>query len=307
LSEPTVSVVIPAYRAAGTIGRALDSLLGQTHRPDEVIVVDDGSTDDLDAALVPYAGLARHVRKPNGGAATARNLGIDQARGDLVAFLDADDYWEPTKLERQVSIFHDHPEVGVVAARFFEEPPGRPRFLKPAGDRGLFGRVLTASGGAVFEVMAEVWTTTVVVRRDVLGDARFVPGLEPAEDRDLWLRLIALSPVYLDPEPLATWVQEPGSLSRTNLDRDCSNMLRVVYRHRDLLGGLGLRAWETYVFRRWAAGHLGQGRPGAALGYAWERLRRQPASPEAWWILFKCMTMAGIGVRSRHRAAAHAL
>src|SRR5262245_13313488 len=117
----SVSVVIPAYRASGTIGRAVVSLLHQTRTPDEILVVDDGSPDDLAAALAPYCDRVTLVRKENGGAASARNLGIDRSRGDLIAFLDADDYWEPTKLERQLSIFRRHPEVGLVASRFYVE------------------------------------------------------------------------------------------------------------------------------------------------------------------------------------------
>jgi glycosyltransferase involved in cell wall biosynthesis len=292
MSEPTVSVVIPAYRAARTIGRALESLLAQTRPPDEILVIDDGSPDDLAVTLEPYEGLLTHVRKPNGGAASARNLGIDLARGDLVAFLDADDYWSLSKLERQLAIFREHPEVGLVAGRFFEQSPGGPRRLRPAGDEGLFGRVLRVRGRAVFDVMAEVWTTTVVVRRDALGDLRFRPGLEPAEDRDLWVRLIASVAVFLDPEPSATWVLEPGSLSRSDIDRDCSNMLEVVRSHGELLGRRGLRAWEAYAYRRWASGHLGAGRPREAVGPARERLRRQPASAEGWWILLKCSILA---------------
>jgi glycosyltransferase involved in cell wall biosynthesis len=291
MSEPTVSVVIPAYRASGTIGRAIGSLLAQDRPPDEILVVDDGSPDDLAGALTPFEGRVTLFSKPNGGAANARNLGIDRAQSDLIAFLDADDYWEPAKLGRQLRIFRDHPEVGVVAGRFFEEEPGRPRSLRPARDEGLFGRVLNASGGTVFDIMEELWTSMIVVRRDVLGDHRFVPGLEPAEDRDLWIRLIASTRVYLDPEPLATYVQEPGSLSRSDVDRDCSNMLRVVHRHRGLLDRRGLRGRETSVFRRWAAGHLGQGRPKAALAPAWQRLRRQPGSLEAWWIFLKSAAM----------------
>ena len=291
MSEPTVSVVIPAYRASGTIGRAIRSLLAQDRPPDEILVVDDGSPDDLHGALAPFGRRVTLLSKPNGGAASARNLGIDRARSDLIAFLDADDYWEPVKLGRQLRIFRDHPEVGMVAGRFFEEEPGRPRSLRPARDEGLFGRVLETSGAAVFDVMEELWTTAIVVRRDVLGDHRFVTGLEPAEDRDLWIRLVASTPVYLDPEPLATWVLEPGSLSRSDIDRDCSNMLRVVHRHRSLLDRRGLRGRETSVFRRWAAGHLGQGRPESALAPAWQRLRRQPGSPEAWWIFFKSAAM----------------
>jgi hypothetical protein len=148
----------------------------------------------------------------------------------------------------------------------------------------------------VFDVMEQVWTSTVVVRRAALGDHRFLPGLEPAEDRDLWIRLIRSCAVYLDPEPLATWVLEPGSLSRSNIDRDCSNMLRVVHRHRSLLGRRGLRIWEARVFRSWAAGHLGHSRPAAALRPAWQRLRRQPASLQAWWIVLKSTAMSAVGM-----------
>lgn len=80
MSEPTVSTVIPAYRATRTIGRAINSLLAQTLPPDEIVVVDDGSPDALAAALEPYEGHVTLIRKPNGGAATARNVGIECAR-----------------------------------------------------------------------------------------------------------------------------------------------------------------------------------------------------------------------------------
>jgi glycosyltransferase involved in cell wall biosynthesis len=300
VSGLTVTTIIPAYQASRTIGRAVESVIGQTRPSDEILVVDDGSRDDLKAALEAYRPRVTLIRKPNGGAASARNLGIDLAGGDLIAFLDADDYWEPNKLERQVGIFESHPEVGATGARFFNEPPGQPRRLSPAVDTQLYGRVLNTSGDEVFEVIKEFCTPTLMVRRDALGSHRFVSGLEPAEDRDLWVRLIASFPFYLAPEPLATVVLEPGSLSRTNIDRDCSNMLRVLHRNRDMLSRAALRDWESDLFRRWAAGHLGVGRPDAALTPACKRLRLQPTSPEAWWILCKCL----ITLRTAARPAA---
>src|SRR5207253_2812039 len=106
-----VSTVIPAYRASRTIGRAVDSLLSQTRPPDEIVIVDDGSPDDLAAAVKPYGDRVQLLRKVNGGAASARNLGIESARGDLIGFLDADDYWEPSKLERQLDILQRHPNI----------------------------------------------------------------------------------------------------------------------------------------------------------------------------------------------------
>jgi glycosyltransferase involved in cell wall biosynthesis len=303
--ELRVAVVIPAYQAAKTVGRAVHSVLAQTRPPAEILVVDDGSKDDPRAALAPFENRVTLLHKPNGGAASARNLGIERARGDLIAFLDADDYWEPVKLERQIEVFHRHPEVGLVAGQFFEEIPGGLRVV-PSPEAGeLLDRVLELSGQEAFATAMRIWTGTVVVRRDVLGAERFVSGLEPAEDRDLWARLTAGSPVYLLSEPLATAVLEPGSMSRSNIDVDCANMLQVVRRHGALLGPRGVRHWEAITFRRWAANHLAQGRPQAALPLAWRRIRRQPFSPEGWWILLKCAALASstafLGGRSAAR------
>jgi glycosyltransferase involved in cell wall biosynthesis len=305
-------VIIPAYRASATIGRAVDSVLGQSRPPDEVLVIDDGSPEDLATALGPYGDRVTLVRKPNGGAASARNLGIERARGGLIAFLDADDQWEPVKLERQIDVFRRHPEVGLVASRFYSQVPGKPRRGPvPQVDERRFGdfpqdRVLRVSGADVLRVTTRIWTSTVVVRREALGEHRFESGLEPAEDRHLWSRLTAAWPVYVISEPLATAVLEPGSLSRSNVDVDFANMIRVVRRNADLLGHRGTRHWEAIFYRLWASCHLGDGRPRDALKAAWNRTRRQPASVEGWRILLKCAVMAGVSPGPGRRVSAAA-
>jgi glycosyltransferase involved in cell wall biosynthesis len=287
-----VSVVIPAYRAARTIGRAVESLLTQSRPPDEIVIVDDGSPDDVAGALAAYGSRVRLIRQSNGGAASARNRGIEACKGDGVAFLDADDYWEPDKLLRQLEVIQRHPEVGLVASRYFQQEPGTPRFEADLEGEEFLDRVLKLEGDEAFALAMRIWTTTVLVRRSVLAEHRFCSGLEPAEDRDLWVRLILAAPVYKLSQPLATQVLEPASLSRSNVDRDCGNMLRVVHRHSSLLGRHGLRHWEIRTYRRWAAGHLGEARPLAALKPAWERLKRQPFSAEAWWVVLKSATQA---------------
>ena len=293
MSAPTVSVVVPAYRAAHTIGRAIDGVLAQTCPPSEILVVDDGSPDDTAAALAPYGDRVRLLRKANGGAASARNFGMERCAGDLIAFLDADDYWEPVKLERQLAVLERHPEVGLVAGRFYTQAPGGDRAPHLAGHPSLFDRVWDRPPGpTAFEIARRVWTSVLLLRRAALAGRRFDVGLATAEDVDLWVRLVTTAPVYLLSEPLATGVLEPGSLSRGDPDGDSRNMLTVVHRHSDLLGWAGVRAWEADIYREWAARHLGDGRPAAALPPAWRRLIRQPWSPQAWWIVGKSAVWA---------------
>jgi glycosyltransferase involved in cell wall biosynthesis len=293
MNKPRISTIIPAFRAARTIGRAVDSVLAQTRPPEEIVVVDDGSPDDLAAALRSYGDRVRLIRKANGGAGSARNFGIARSRGDLIAFLDADDYWEPCKLERQLAILESEPRVGLVSARYFNQEVGRPRTLPLPVDPRLHDQVLTGTGARTFAIAKRIWTSTVVVRRNVLGIHRFDEGLRTAEDVDLWVRLVSAAPVYMFGAPLATAVLEAGSLSRSDIDADCRNMLGVIHRHASLLERRGVRQWETYVYRNWAANYLGTGRPAQALPLALSRLRRQPASPQAWWIVAKAAALAG--------------
>lgn len=112
--KPTVSVVIPAYNYARFLGEAIESALKQTLPPLEVIVVDDGSTDNTAEVLARYGDRVRVLRQKNQGVSVAANHGAEMARGDLLAFLDADDIWLPRKLELQVQRFFANPDLGLV-------------------------------------------------------------------------------------------------------------------------------------------------------------------------------------------------
>jgi glycosyltransferase involved in cell wall biosynthesis len=134
-AAPTFSIVIPAYQAAETIAAALDSALGQVHPAHEVIVVDDGSTDDLEDVLEPYLDRIAVVHKANGGAASARNRGAEAASGEFIAVLDADDRFHPRRLEALAELAVARPDLdlittdtrmvvdGEVAGRFHEKNP----------------------------------------------------------------------------------------------------------------------------------------------------------------------------------------
>jgi len=286
MRKETVSVIIPYYRASQTIARAVESALGQTVRPCEIIIVDDGCPEDAVEATKEFGSSVTLLRKPNGGAASARNLGIQHAQGEWIAFLDADDYWEPVKLERQLAFSEG---AGLVGGKWFMETPGSPRWIEEVEDPAFFGRMLQPRGRVAFHVAMNLWTSALLVRRRALGELRFVPGLEPAEDRDLWIRLVASTDVYLVPEPLATYIQRPDSLSNSDSDRDCASMLKVVHRHAGLLGTRGVREQEAIVYRRWAGVHLARGNPQSAIIPAARRLAIEPASPQAWWIMCKSL------------------
>ena len=282
----TVSVIIPYYRASQTIARAVESALGQTVLPLEILIVDDGSPEDAAEATKQFGSSVTVIRKPNGGAASARNLGIEHTRGEWIAFLDADDYWEPAKLELQLASSEG---VGLVGSRWYTQDPGKPRCMAKIEDPEFFGRMFRALSSEAFRVAMDLFTSVVLVRRSALADQRFDSCLETAEDRDLWIRLVASTDIYLVPEPLATYVQLPGSLSNSNIDRDCRSMLKVVHRYAALLGPKGVREQEEVIYRSWAGRHLAGEKPRSAIAPAARRLAIQPASPQAWWIVCKSL------------------
>lgn len=294
MPEPRVSVVIPAYRCAATIGGAINSILAQTRVPDEIIVVDDGSPEDIAAALAPFKEQVRLLHKSNGGASSARNMGIDACRGDFVALLDSDDVWHPGKLASQLAVFQKHPEVGLVASRYVILSPDGSEEVYPYLRQASWDTVLHLAGPAIFDIVAVIWTSSVLIRRDVLGNHRFDEQLRTAEDRDMWVRLASETPIYLQSEITATLVEMKESLSRSNVDLDCRCMLQMIHRYHQLLGTAGVRRWEAYVNRRLAAEYLGVGESRKAIRPALRRLRAQPLSPEAWWVLGKSMALSAV-------------
>lgn len=227
-----VSVIIPAYNAAWCVAKAIDSALAQTYALTEVLVVDDGSTDETATVVEAYGARVRLLRQANGGLSSARNLGIRNARGEYVAFLDADDYWLPAKLERQINLMRAHSDVGFCStATRVETPQGEHLGLWecPAAS-GEMLRAIFAVNGAIAGS-----GSSVVVRSDVLARAgEFDTELQSLEDIDMWMRLAALSSYACIDEPLSVILKRPDSMSR-NLDKMRASALRVMRKNRHLL------------------------------------------------------------------------
>jgi glycosyltransferase involved in cell wall biosynthesis len=205
---PVVSVIIPAHNSAAYVVEAVRSVLAQTFRDYETIVVDDGSTDQTMDVLAQFGGAIRIHRQSNQGPAAARNAGIRLAAGEFVTFLDADDVWMPDKLARQVDFMTTHPEVGLLFADATEwrgDTIEKPSILATM----TFGRDAEAQvpiQDAFRKLLIEnfIPTSSVMVRRSCFAKAGlFDVALPNAEDREMWLRLAAHFPIAGVPEVLA--------------------------------------------------------------------------------------------------------
>lgn len=235
MSDPAVSILMPAWNAAATLPAALDSLLGQTYRDFELLVVDDGSSDDTPAILTAYAerdNRLRPLRIEHGGIVAALQGGLAQARGRHVARMDADDICHPERLALQSQHLDEHPETGLVASRV------------------TFGGNAEACGGFVRYIQ---WTNSLLDHAAIsLGRFRESPLAHPSvmfrrelverhggyahgpfpEDYELWLRWLEAG-VRMEklPESLLTWNDPPGRLTRThaNYSDEAFTALRIRY------------------------------------------------------------------------------
>jgi GT2 family glycosyltransferase len=267
----SVSVIIPTYNRAAFLPKAVHSVLAQSHVPAEVIVVDDGSTDETETVCRTFPAPVRYLRQRNSGQAAARNLGLSEARSDWVAFLDSDDIWNPTKLAVQLAALREVPEAGwsttgcVVVDRSGEPVNGTQSlervfavfrngrltaedFLSRALERRrmeLDGGYHTLFAGDAFELMFHgnfALTSTALIRRDLaLRIGGFDPSLRVSEDTEYFHRLAAVSPVVLVMTPLVRWVigHEPRITAPGNWTRLIEEAIVSVDR------ALGLRQPPT--------------------------------------------------------------
>lgn len=186
MTQPLVTVVIPAYNAEQFIARAIESALGQSYARKEVVVVNDGSTDGTHRVLRDYDGLIIERHQPNAGPAAARNRGAKAASGSLIAFLDADDLWHPQKLAHQVAAFARFPSIAFSSCRRSWQPAASAwQALQDPEDTTI---TLVKDFRVVF-ADPEFGTPSIMIDRDVFWACDgFDETLSTSEDVDLWLR-----------------------------------------------------------------------------------------------------------------------
>lgn len=193
---PLVSVIMPAYNARLYIAEAMRSVLDQDYPNIELIVIDDGSTDGSAECAETFGAVVKVVRQANSGVAAARNRGLAEARGELIAFIDADDLWLPGKLSAQVEYLRQHPETAVVYGIFSRwcanpdgsfTPPAAPVVNDPQNPL-----VARHSGWIYTELLFDniIHVITAMIRREVVGKlGGFDESLPTGEDYDFWLRM----------------------------------------------------------------------------------------------------------------------
>jgi glycosyltransferase involved in cell wall biosynthesis len=239
---PEISVVIPAHNSAITLRETLESVLAQTLQDLEVIVIDDGSTDDTATLAVSTDDpRVRVVSVPNGGVSRARNIGIEESKANLIAFLDADDLWEPEKLQRQLSVLNSRAEVGICVTGAISidsaSRPIAPLLLFAESDDYTRDLLLNSNiAGCV---------SSSVVRRELLQSLNgFTPGLEYCEDWSLWLQLTLRSEMGVIAEPLVRKRIHAGNTSGNPfiLERDTFIVLESFFATPDASRYAPLRA-----------------------------------------------------------------
>jgi glycosyltransferase involved in cell wall biosynthesis len=223
--RPLVSIVIDNYNYGRFLGEAIDSALGQRYSPVEVIVVDDGSTDNSESVLKRYAGRIHSFRGDRRGVAAARNYGVQSSRGELVAFLDADDMWLPNKLEQQVARFLAEPDLGLINCGL-EEVDENERTLQFWLD-GLEGWISKLMLLPQRGRLVATGSISLLPRRTFDAVGGFDPRLSVSADWDLTYRVALQQRVGFVPEILVRARTHGANMHLTNISALEHDMLLV--------------------------------------------------------------------------------
>ena len=220
---PTVSVIMPAYNVASYVGEAIASVLAQTHRDLELMIVDDGSTDSTAAIAEHFAGYDPRVhllRQPNGGISSARNHALRCSKGEVLAILDSDDVWEPEFLEAQLDILRARPDVDIVTGNGWflgSRRHGRP--VRPTPDHRPQPDL-----ASILADEEAIFIMSVMRRRVYESVGPFDESMRTNEDYDYWLRAaVAGFTFFRNDRPLAHYRRRDDSLSANDV-----RMLRAI-------------------------------------------------------------------------------
>lgn len=280
---PGISVVIPAYNYAGYLPLTIDSVLRQDYPNIEIVLVDDGSTDNTREVVAAYGDKVRYVWQKNAGLPAARNTGIRHSSHDYVAFIDADDIWQPAFLSRLMETFLKLPEDFAAVSCYIEYIDAKGALLPvknfvPVREKEVTKRDLLLKNRITS-------SSTITRKRAFLTCGFYDETLRSSEDRDIWLRIAAQFRFYMVPVTLSQIRRHSSNMSK-HADRMKANVRKVLGKaYASELVGHGerlfwLRVASFYFFQNcWR--YRDEGRMGKALAELLCSLVLWPYFPEA--------------------------
>ena len=299
-ASPLISIVIPTFNSAAFISKTVESALAQTYPHIEIVAVDDGSSDNTVPILRQLGDKVRVFTQANAGAATARNHGIAQSRGDFVAFLDADDYWHPAKLDAQMRHLSACAGCRAVYCAWAEWRCDRDGAwsVPPWGDETPDPMALEQAGsGWLYPVLLQdsvVHTSTLVLHRSVIDEVgQFDTQLRKGQDLDYWIRISRVTPFHKLRAVLSLYRIHDTSI--TFRPMPVNYRAAVIQKALDAFGltdVTGARVDKAAVdrvlaqsWRVFSGQHLAHGSPKVALESLRKAIRLDPRNPSAWALL----------------------
>lgn len=289
---PKVSVIIPTYNRAYLLGETIQSVLDQTYQDFELIISDDGSTDDTDEVVEGFNDARiRYVRREvnSGGCPAPRNAGLRVARGEYIAFVDSDDIWLPNKLELEVEFLDTHPSVGLVYADvvFFGS--------RVTSEVRVLEGISPVSGYALKELFLHCFisASVVLVRKTCFEKVgHFDESFAAAGDHDMWLRIAACFEIDCIDLPLARYRLHDNSLNRDReriLKGDIAVREKCLESNPFLLDEIDSKTMHKcyyILYRAFGRWYLSSGVPRKAREQFREYLRLYPRDPVAYiaWV-----------------------
>ena len=233
IKNPTVSVIIPTYNRANLVAKAIKSVLSQTYQDFEIIVIDDGSTDNTEEIIRGFKDKrVKYIKKykENKGSSVARNIGIKVARGKYIALLDSDDEWLPEKLDKQIKVIkNEFPEVGVVCSWSYN--------IDKKGNY-ISKRYLPKKDGYIYEDLLStnpISVPTVLIKKECFNRVGLFDDLLNAqEDWDMWIRIAKYYRFALIKVPLVKYRLHPNQISK-NLEVKIITANRILVKYANEL------------------------------------------------------------------------
>lgn len=284
--RPLISVVVPTYNSASMVGEAVDSVLGQTLPPGEVIVVDDGGTDETELVCRRFDRRVRYIRQEHARASAARNHGVAISRGEWLAFLDSDDLWEPEKLEHQLAAIRQHPEADFCVTAVLAWSAHRGEYQLSAWAGSL--DPLDMRRELLVRNILTGLCSSLLIRRDALSAVGGFASGKGSEDRRIAVDLLERHRGVLVDLPLVR--QRPGPAHWSDPERQRREMIRFIddyaelYDRLDPTGRLRRRAIAR-VHERTGMHYLENGDRGTAARELIRAARIWPFMPNPWRVL----------------------